>query len=140
VLKDATGKVLSRNVYWLATTVDVNDWDNSTWYNTPVTSYADYKSLQNLKPASLVAKASGSSAGSATVQLQNTAAVPAYFIRLEVQDSSGADVLPAIWTDNYVTLWPGEKLSVHVSWDGASSPGKVVKISGGNVKYQTLKL
>lgn len=48
VLKDLQSKVLSRNVYWLSSKLDFNDWDNSTWYNTPVTSYADYTSLQSV--------------------------------------------------------------------------------------------
>lgn len=136
VLKDAAGAVLSRNVYWLAATVDVNDWDNSTWYNTPVSSYADYTALQSLKLASLAVTASGGK----TVQLENKSKVPAFFVRLELQDGKGDDVLPAIWTDNYVTLWPGEKLSLTVTWGEGSAPGKVVKISGGNVGDQSLKL
>lgn len=137
MLKDATSKVLSRNVYWLATAEDVNDWDNSTWYNTPVTSYSDFTALQTLKPASLIAKLGGVQSGSATIQLENKSKVPAFFVRMELQDGEGADVVPAIWTDNYVTLWPGEKLSVSVSW--GSTPGKVVVISGGNVQGQSLK-
>jgi exo-1,4-beta-D-glucosaminidase len=141
VLRDARGAALSRNVYWLAPTVDKMDWDNSTWYYTPVTTFASYKSLQTLKPAKLsatgVAPAHATADGRIAVDiaLENQAAVPAYFVRLELQDASGADMTPAFWTDNYVTLWPGEKTVVGVSWPaaGATHGAGTVKISGVNV-------
>jgi exo-1,4-beta-D-glucosaminidase len=39
-------KVISRNVYWLSTVKDVLDWKNSTFYQTPCTSFADLSLLQ----------------------------------------------------------------------------------------------
>ena len=36
-LDDATGRTVSRNVYWLSTKKDVLAWDKSEWYYTPVT-------------------------------------------------------------------------------------------------------
>ncbi|KAH8816554.1 glycoside hydrolase superfamily [Xylogone sp. PMI_703] len=141
ILKDTSGSVLSRNVYWLSVNLDVNDWDNSDWYFTPVTSYANYTTLQTLKSANIDVKPLGSivpaTGGrlSATIRLENKAKVPAHLIRLELEDSQGSDVLPAFWGDNYVTLWPGEKITTTVQWMAASSKGsKVVKISGANVK------
>lgn len=139
VLRDAGGAALSRNVYWLAPTNDVMNWDDSTWYHTPVTKFSSFKSLQSLKPATLSATAGApaSAGGSVAVDvvLENKAKVPAYFIRLELQDASGEDITPAFWTDNYVTLWPGEKMVVGVNWPAAGAAhGKgTVKISGVNV-------
>ncbi|KFY33980.1 hypothetical protein V494_07161 [Pseudogymnoascus sp. VKM F-4513 (FW-928)] len=138
VLSDPAGEVLSRNVYWLSPTVDKMDWDNSTWFYTPVTEFANYKTLATIEPAKLSA-----TAGEATVvdgkvkvdvTLENTAAVAAYFVRLELRDGDGEDVLPVLWSDNYVTLWPEEKLVLSVSWGTgeASGEGKV-DISGINV-------
>ncbi|OBT63036.1 hypothetical protein VE03_08142 [Pseudogymnoascus sp. 23342-1-I1] len=140
VLSDTAGKVLSRNVYWLAPTVDKLDWSKSTWFYTPVTKFASYKSLATIKPAQLSA-----TAGKATVvdgkvkvdvTLKNKATVAAYFVRLELRDGEGEDVLPVLWTDNYVTLWPGEKVVLSVSWaaGGAESGEGKVDISGINVK------
>lgn len=138
VLRDGKGAVLSRNVYALSPTLDVNDWNNSTWYHTPVTKFADYTSLQSLKPAKLSASVARpvTADGSITVDvvLENKSIVPAYFIRLELQDASGADITPASWTDNYVTLWPGEKLCVGVNWGSKEAHGAgIIQISGGNV-------
>jgi exo-1,4-beta-D-glucosaminidase len=140
VLRDAQGTILSRNVYWLSVKLDVNDWANSDWYFTPVTSYANYKPLQSLKSASLVATAGGSTQPApcgrmaSSVQLENMAKVPAYLVRLELQDNEGADVTPAFWSDNYVTLWPGENMSVTVQWMANNSgEGRFVGISGVNM-------
>jgi exo-1,4-beta-D-glucosaminidase len=140
VLRDGNGGVLSRNVYWLSPTVDELDWDNSTWYNTPVTKYANYKALFSIKSAKLTVTAYRSISPTAegrvesSIVLQSTAKVPAFFIRLELQDTSGADINPAFWEDNYVTLWPGEKLTVGVQWLAADAKnGASVRISGVNI-------
>lgn len=140
VLKDSNGNILSRNVYWLSTKLDVNDWDNSTWYNTPVTSYTDYTSLQDLKPASISAKLLRSPHSTTDghlggkIRIENKATVPAYLMRLELVDASGDDVNPSFWDDNYFTLWPGEKIDMQVQWLASSgTTGNVAKISGWNV-------
>jgi len=142
VLKDNNGGVLSRNVYWLSPIVDEMDWDNSTWYNTPVTKYANYKALFFLESAKLTVMAEGSISPIAdgrvetSVVLQNTAKVPAFFIRLELQDASAADVNPAFWDDNYVTLWPEETLTVRVQWLEATAKTSVsVRVSGVNIEH-----
>lgn len=36
----------------------------------------------------------------------------AFFVRLQALDASGADVLPATWSDNYVTLQAGESVEL----------------------------
>jgi exo-1,4-beta-D-glucosaminidase len=113
-------QVLSRNVYWLAPTEDKMDWDNSTWYYTPVTKYSSFQSLNTMKQAKLTIKAGEKSSeneiGYIDFTVQNMATVPAYFVRLELRDVDKGDILPVTWTDNYMTLWPGEKVSLHASY------------------------
>ena len=130
VLSDAKGAELSRNVYWLTSSVDGMDWDNSTWYNTPVTKYVDYTALNKMKTAKVTARAAGGA-----LTLENTSDVPAFFIRLNLVDGQGNDVNPVTWSDNYVTLFPREKMTLHVS----PASGEV-QISGGNVKDQTVSM
>ncbi|KAH8594009.1 exo-beta-D-glucosaminidase [Bisporella sp. PMI_857] len=138
VLKDEKGDILSRNVYWLAPTLDKLDWDDSTWYYTPVTSYANYTALFSLPPTNLSVVASDILASSpgkfeTSVELKNKADVPAFFTRLELTNRKGQDILPAYWDDNYVTLWPGESLGLKLSWIGDKSDGALLRISGVNV-------
>lgn len=140
VLSNSANEVLSRNVYWLAPTVDKLDWDNSTWYYTPVTDFASYQSLATIKRAELSAKAGSAVVADGKVKinvtLENKATVAAHFVRLELRDVEGEDVLPVVWSDNYVTLWPGEKVVLSVGWaagEAESWEGKV-DISGINVE------
>ena len=133
VLTGADGAVLSRNVYWLATSLDELEWGRSTWFFTPVKTFADYTALNDLQPASLVVTAvrSSSSSNSALVTLDNQSDVPAFFVRLNLVDTDGEDIVPVLWSDNYVTLWPNEKLVLEASWSVGSDAN--VEISGGNV-------
>src|SRR5206468_2800602 len=86
-LVSGTGEVLSRNFYWLSATMDVLDWSKSTWYVTPVTTYANFTALDSLAPTtmkrSMAAERNGSSE-TATETLTNTGKVPAFFLRLQI--------------------------------------------------------
>jgi exo-1,4-beta-D-glucosaminidase len=130
VLKDTEQKVQSRNVYWLPPTPDILDWPNSTWYHTPVSTYTNYTALNALQPATLQVQTRGMN----KVVLENTAKVPAVFVSLNLVDATtGEDVVPVVWSDNYVTLWPGEKMEVDVEYEGGYE-GVRVEVLGKNVE------
>ncbi|KAI2618395.1 glycoside hydrolase family 2 protein [Hypoxylon sp. NC1633] len=129
------GATLSRNVYWLAATIDTLAWGDSDWYFTPVTQYADFTSLANLPTADVSVTMHplpqrDDSGGERAVVLENHSTFPAFFIRLNLVNEKGEDVLPAIWSDNYVTLWPGERLKLQVEGEGAAA----IHVSGGNIE------
>ncbi|OAA49213.1 Glycoside hydrolase [Cordyceps fumosorosea ARSEF 2679] len=132
-------RTLSRNVYWLGRQVDALDWKKSTWYHTPVTRYADYTALDKLAPANVSVTVGGRECKSKTegatgrcVTLENKASVPAVFVSLNLVDEKGGDVLPVVWSDNYVTLWPGERMTLTVGqWEGRAER---VEVKGYNVK------
>ncbi|OAA51424.1 exo-beta-D-glucosaminidase [Metarhizium rileyi] len=136
VLSDDKGQCLSRNVYWLAKSVDTLDWPNSTWYHTPVTKFTDYSALSRMKMAQLSVTTRQTTAAH-SVMLENLSSIPAFFIRLNLVDSAGEDVNPAIWSDNYITLWPKEKLTLTVSGDGREA--KII-VKAGNVKASEVTL
>lgn len=122
--------VLSRNVYWLGPTVDTLDWENSSWYHTPVSKFADLSALMKMRSAAVLTTVSGGGSGGLKVVLENKAAGPAFFVRLDLVDSAGEDINPVFWSDNYVTLWPGEKMELDVSYSGKAAK---VQFSGTNV-------
>ncbi|GAP90418.1 putative exo-beta-D-glucosaminidase [Rosellinia necatrix] len=130
-LADGKKATLSRNVYWLSKGLDALDWENSDWFFTPVTKYAVYTSLSKLQAADVSMTTQAAKTGEhTTVVLENHSAVPAFFITLSLIDEAGEDVVPAFWSDNYVTLWPHEKLELEVQGKGAAA----VRVSGQNVK------
>lgn len=125
-------RALSRNVYWLAGTIDELNWDGSSWYHTPVEDFADFTALDGLRPAKVsveVPRLNDGAGGESTVVLENHSSVPAFFVRLNLIDKHGDDVAPVFWSDNYVTLWPHERLELTVRGRG----GHGVHISGKNV-------
>ncbi|KAK4501758.1 hypothetical protein PRZ48_007567 [Zasmidium cellare] len=132
VLKDTKGSTLSRNVYWLTPNIDKLNWDDSTWYYTPVTSFVDYTALQHMAPATVKATAKRSGAGY-SITLENQSNIPAVFIRLNLVDVKGGDITPVMWEDNYVTLFPKETMTVALDFDDKQR-GAAVEISGVNVK------
>lgn len=133
VLKnDEDNSTLSRNVYWLAETTDTVDWPASDWFYTPVSEFADFTALDRLAAAdvSVTAEPAAGGDGKWKVVLENRAEVPAFFVRLNLVDGGGADVVPVFWSDNYVTLWPGETLELEVGGGGGAA---AIQVSGKNV-------
>jgi exo-1,4-beta-D-glucosaminidase len=118
-LEDKTGKIVSRNFYWLSKQRDVLDDAKSTWYYTPQSAFADFTALQSLPQPSVKMSTSFSVRGetlTATVTLKNESSHLAFFLRLKLkQDADGEEVLPVIWEDNYVSLLPGEERQIQAS-------------------------
>lgn len=145
VLSDKEENVLSRNVYWLTPQNDVLQWDNSTWYYTPITTYSDYTALQNLSTANVettVTPSTDSSDSTTTLQVQlgNKSKTPAFFIRLVLIDSkTNENINPPYWSDNYVTLFPEESLTLTVSFDSKLSSSPAVEVSGGNIATEIVQ-
>lgn len=141
LLTNGEGTELSRNVYWLTAQNDVLNWTNSSWYSTPVTEFADMTALFKMQNATLNVEASqGSEQGNmSTIQLelQNQADIPAFFVRLTLVDGDDNEVLPAFWSDNYITLLPNDTVRLQVSWEGAMAE-KTVLVSGVNVAKQNV--
>ncbi|MEO8575178.1 MAG: sugar-binding domain-containing protein [Gemmatimonadales bacterium] len=128
---------LSTNFYWLSTHPDVLA-DTSTWYMTPVTSYADYTALRNMPAATVKASPRFSQTGGrgrARVTLTNSGRSIALFMRLQVAGRGDEEALPVLWEDNYVTLLPGETRVVTATYRvrdlGGGAPHVIV--NGWNV-------
>jgi exo-1,4-beta-D-glucosaminidase len=115
----ATGKLLSRNFYWLSTKPDEMDYAKTEWYYTPQTSFADLSLLQGLPKATLRATfrpAPGTDHdASFGAALENAGTGLAFLVRLRlVTGKDQSEILPVFWDDNYISLLPGEKREVMV--------------------------
>jgi exo-1,4-beta-D-glucosaminidase len=138
---DGAGRVLDRNVYWLSTQADTLNYGGSTWYHTPQSGYADLTGLNGLSPATVSARAASAAIGdrvATTATLTNTTggSKVAFFVRTSVRKGpGGAEVLPVTWTDNYVTLWPGEAVTLRSDYRRADLGGVTpsVQVSGWNI-------
>jgi exo-1,4-beta-D-glucosaminidase len=117
----AGGERLSQNFYWLSTKPDELDFAKTEWYYTPQTSFADFSTLQDLPKATVRAtfRAAAGNEHDATfhVVIENTGKSVAFLTRLRlVKGKEKSEILPVYWSDNYISLLPGEKreLTVHV--------------------------
>jgi exo-1,4-beta-D-glucosaminidase len=143
-LTAADGKSISRNVYWLSTQTDELDWANSNWYLTPVTRYADLTQLQSLPAATSEVRATLRREGvedvaTVTLTVPPSSRAVALFQHVSIKRAAGGEsVLPILWSDNDVTLWSGESvtLTAHFTTPGAEAP--VVEVSGWNVPTQSV--
>ncbi|KAE8383836.1 glycoside hydrolase superfamily [Aspergillus bertholletiae] len=133
------GTTLSRNVYWLSPDTETFDWDKSNFYTTPVTKYTDLTALDDLDDAevSTTIKTTVSERGStlAEITLENESDVPAFFIHLMVADGEERELAPVYWSDNYVTLFPEEKITLTVEFVGEEW---VATLVGANVEEQEI--
>jgi exo-1,4-beta-D-glucosaminidase len=128
-LNDANGDVKSINWYWLSTKADVLDWVRSKWYMTPQTGYADFSALQNISKTSLkMVYTTGKKYDSTlhTVIITNTGKTVAFQVHLRaVKGRSGDDILPLIFSDNYIELAPGETRTISCSYANKDAKGAI---------------
>ncbi|SDZ35612.1 Glycosyl hydrolases family 2 [Amycolatopsis xylanica] len=142
---------ISRNVYWLSTKPDkvdyaktIGDWGGAEFQPG---GYADLTGLQSLPPAQVEFDAQTRRDGDdlvTSVTVRNVSARPtvAFMVRADIR--RGADgrpsagdnqVLPIQWSQNDLTLWPGETQTVTARYRAAQLRGArpVVTLAGWNV-------
>ncbi len=114
---DSAGRELDNNIYWLSEKKDILDYEAGKklpWeYYTPTKQYADFTALDSLKDVKLdYAYGFSKSDGEGTVSLtvKNPGEAIAFFVYFDLRDpSTDKPVLPVYWSNNYVTLFPGEE-------------------------------
>jgi hypothetical protein len=88
----------------------------------------DYRAIRNLPKAKLEAATRAQRQGAAwvlTTELRNVSAAPALMVRLKVvREKSGDRILPAIYTDNYISLMPGERRAIRTELNHADTRGE----------------
>jgi exo-1,4-beta-D-glucosaminidase len=127
-LRDAAGKLVSDNFYWLSTKVDTLDWAGrkDTDY-TPQKDFGNLTGLNNLPKANVAITKSMHTSGpnpSITLYFDNKGDSVAFMVHPRLtRGKGGEDVVPVFWSDNYFSLLPGEKKSVTAQFDKSSLAG-----------------
>jgi Exo-beta-D-glucosaminidase Ig-fold domain/Concanavalin A-like lectin/glucanases superfamily/Glycosyl hydrolases family 2/Glycosyl hydrolases family 2, sugar binding domain/Glycosyl hydrolases family 2, TIM barrel domain len=126
-LRNSAGEVVSENFYWLGA------------------DSASYRQLNRLAAASVSATASSSSADGKVhvrVKVQNTGSVVSLVDKLTLLNASdGSRILPAYFTDNYVSLLPGESREIEIESPETAVRGAVqVAMRGWNLESQIISV
>jgi exo-1,4-beta-D-glucosaminidase len=97
------------------------NWKSSKWYYTPQSDFADYTALKNLPATTLDVTYSTSKKEAETTQnitVRNTGKTVAFFVHVRVlKEKNADDILPVIFSDNYISLAPGESRAIECTYE-----------------------
>lgn len=130
-LFDKEGKLIADNFYAVSSTPDEYLWDKTTWVHTPVKSYSDLKDLSKLIPVELAVSADKKEEKENTVytiKVNNPSAAVAFFNNLKMKDNEGNMVIPSFWSDNYISLLPGQEKILKCTVNKKDIKNKKLKI------------
>ena len=124
-LHGADGKLVSQNLYWLAE------------------ESPSYRELGRLPNVALSASANSARAGDSVrvhVRLQNNGNAVALQNKLTLENASdGTRILPAYYSDNYVSLLPGETREIEIEYPASAAKGAAqVAMRGWNLVPQMI--
>jgi exo-1,4-beta-D-glucosaminidase len=146
-LADRDGRVLAENTYWQSNANDeLLPPDKENAFDSSELSWADLTALNNMKAARISFTGTAKEAdgwSTVTLSLRNETNVPAFFVRAEiVNGATGDEILPVTWTDNYVTLFGGESITLQAHYRVADSGDMVslVRVQGHNLATMIEKL
>ena len=122
-LADKNGKMMSQNDYVQNLGVD------------------NRKQLRSM-PEAAVSSTVNLKGTHANVTLLNYGNTPAAMLRLNLKGSDGEQILPVIYSDNYLHLMPGESRTIDIEWKAEDARGTapIIEITGTNVSKTTIKL
>lgn len=121
-LLSADNKLISENFYWRATQGN------------------DVKAIRTLPKVSLDSQVKIEKKAQRwvlTADIKNNTATPALMVRLKViRDKSGDRILPVMYSDNYISLMPGEQRTITIELENADSRGEKPQLvlEGINIK------
>ena len=141
-LRDAQGRMVSQNFYWVPVKTAQLDWAKTTYVNTPALSYADMRDLASLPRTSVQWSARRTNArGEIAVDLRNSGESVAFFIHLRaVKAGTDEEIAPIFWSDNFVSLMPRDTRVVTVSGLPEVKEQVEIKLDGWNVEPRMLRI
>ncbi|MBV8672624.1 MAG: beta galactosidase jelly roll domain-containing protein [Acidobacteriaceae bacterium] len=137
-LKDPAGKIVSHNFYWVPSKLTTWNWPKTDYTHTPALEHEDLKALLTLPQAHIEATAEAASANTFEVHLHNPSKALAFQVAVTARKSDGEDIVPTLWSDNYVELMPDESVTLRATLPAHAPERYDVVVSGWNVPSITL--
>ncbi|HEX9045489.1 MAG TPA: glycoside hydrolase, partial [Verrucomicrobiae bacterium] len=143
-LFDGGGKLIADNTYWQSQKDDVL---GARVHDKVMTlqqdKWADMTALNTMPPAEIKMTATQSEIGNerrVVIRLDNRSGHVAFFARATIsaqRDSN--EILPVIYDDNYVTVFPGETAEIHGMVSAKSKP-RWVRLEGYNTPALSVRI
>jgi len=119
-LFDKSGKLVVDNTYWKSQKDDdIGSQKNDYYTSLNQEKWSDMTSLNTMPAVKVEIEAQQKKVGAeshVTIRLQNPCAQIAFFERVTVSETKdGNEILPIEYTDNYVTVFPGETVDVEAT-------------------------
>jgi mannosylglycoprotein endo-beta-mannosidase len=124
-LLDKDKKIISQNIYWVPDEKGL------------------YSGLQDMPVSELMSTPTQVSHGKIKIDLANPVNAPvAFFNRLSlINAKNGQRLLPAFYSDNYISVLPGEHKTIFIDYDAIQYPEMpMLSISGWNLAEQKLEI
>jgi exo-1,4-beta-D-glucosaminidase len=140
-LVDVKGAIVSRNFYWVPTTLTSFDWTKTEYTHTPAARHEDLNALANLPPAKVAAHAEITDTPNGRelrLHIDNNSAVLAFQISAAIRTQSGGLIAPVFWSDNWIELVPGESRTLTALLPGTAPGDPIVQLTGWNIASETI--
>ncbi len=135
-------RIMDRNTYWLAKETDVMTDNHIQFGTTEVAEYNDFSALDNLPLINLEADCENPAKGTYTFLIKNNSGTLAFFVEFRIRIKGGFQILPVLWTDNFISLRPGEVVIVSgtIPFPPENTSSLVGEIAGYNVNTLSINL
>jgi exo-1,4-beta-D-glucosaminidase len=135
-LKDAAGRVVSRNFYWVPGTLTSFDWLHTDYTHTPAQRHEDLSALTSLPQTKVDATVSIDKTERGRVlhvRLSNSPQALAFQIRAAVRTADDGLIAPVYWSDNWIELAPGETTELTAQLPEDAPETIAVQVEGWNI-------
>jgi exo-1,4-beta-D-glucosaminidase len=138
-LHDSSGKLVGSNFYWFSSKPETITHGVVNLYDGFAKTYADFRALSELPRTTIKASSQTTREHGDVVThitLRNDDANLAFFVRLNLSScGDNREILPIVWSDNYISLLPGEVREVTASYRAAQPEPVRVDLYGWNVSH-----
>lgn len=139
VMKNPSGKILSRNFYWIPSKLTVFDWAKTNYTHTPASTYANMQALRSLPRAAIRGRLTVDGR-ELHVHLQNPSHALAFQVEVIGKNAQGHTINPLLWSDDFVELMPGESRDLTAMLpQGVSTSAVTVAASAWNTNTLELR-
>jgi hypothetical protein len=112
--------------------------DNLYWWSKQESSLRELDALANVNLTASATMIAASGEREVNIKLGNTGSVPALLVKLTLKDAAtGTRILPAYYSENYVSLLPGDTRTITIAFPAGESKPEIA-LRGWNLEKETI--